>query len=86
MDTLDDKLKEVMFEKLAPLQSQRLYDRGIRRRHPPMFKGDRRRLELLYSLTFSTPGMPMLYYGEEIGMGDNQDLPDRQPARTPMQW
>jgi maltose alpha-D-glucosyltransferase/alpha-amylase len=86
MDRLDEPLKQQVFEKFAPDESMRLYGRGIRRRHPPMFEGDRRRLELLYSLTFSTPGMPMLFYGEEIGMGDNQELPDRLAARTPMQW
>jgi maltose alpha-D-glucosyltransferase/alpha-amylase len=86
MDRLDEELKQAVFDRFAPDKDLILYGRGIRRRHPPMFEGDRRRLALLYSLTFSTPGMPMLFYGEEIGMGDNLELPDRLAARTPMQW
>ena len=62
-----------------------LYDRGIRRRLAPML-GDRRRLELAYSLMFSLPGTPVLYYGDEIGMGDDLTLPERDSVRTPMQW
>ena len=86
MDTLDEKMREVVFDAFAPEEEMRIYGRGIRRRLAPIFGGDRKRLELLYSLTFSTPGMPMLFYGDEIGMGDNLELYDRLPARTPMQW
>jgi maltose alpha-D-glucosyltransferase/alpha-amylase len=64
----------------------RLYDRGIRRRFPPMVDGDRRRMELMYSLLFSLPGTPVLFYGEEIGLGDDQRAPDREAVRLPMQW
>jgi len=63
-----------------------LYDRGIRRRLAPMLGNDRRRLELAYSLLFSLPGTPMMQYGDEIGIGDNLGLPERECARTPMQW
>ena len=63
-----------------------LYDRGIRRRLAPMLGGDRRRLELAYSLMCTLPGTPVIRYGDEIGMGDNLDLPERNCARTPMQW
>jgi maltose alpha-D-glucosyltransferase/alpha-amylase len=63
-----------------------LYDRGIRRRLAPMLNGDRRRIELAYSLMFTLPGTPVIRYGDEIGMGDNLDLPERAAARTPMQW
>ncbi len=63
-----------------------LYNRGIRRRLTPMLKGDRRRLELAYSLMLTLPGTPVLRYGDEIGMGDDLSLPERQCARTPMQW
>jgi len=63
-----------------------LYERGIRRRLAPMLDGDRRRLELAYSLQFTLPGTPVLRYGEEIGMGDNLSLPERNAIRTPMQW
>jgi maltose alpha-D-glucosyltransferase/alpha-amylase len=63
-----------------------LYDRGIRRRLASMLGGNRRRLELAYSLMFTLPGTPVIRYGDEIGMGDNLDLPERNCARTPMQW
>jgi maltose alpha-D-glucosyltransferase/alpha-amylase len=64
----------------------RLYGRGIRRRLAPMLNGDRRRIELAYALQFAMPGTPVLRYGEEIGMGENLALPDRDAIRTPMQW
>ena len=63
-----------------------LYDRGIRRRLAPMLDGDRRRLELAYSLLFTLPGTPVIRYGDELGMGDDLSLPERTCARTPMQW
>ena len=63
-----------------------LYDRGTRRRLAPMLGNDRRRLELAFSLLFSLPGTPMMQYGDEIGMGDDLRLPERECARTPMQW
>ena len=63
-----------------------LYDRGIRRRLAPMLGNDRRRLELAMSLLFSLPGTPMMQYGDEIGMGDDLVLDERECARTPMQW
>ncbi|ASW09505.1 maltose alpha-D-glucosyltransferase (plasmid) [Rhizobium sp. 11515TR] len=59
---------------------------GIRRRLSPLMDQDRRRVELLHMLLFSLPGSPVLYYGDEIGMGDNVDLGDRDGVRTPMQW
>jgi maltose alpha-D-glucosyltransferase / alpha-amylase len=59
---------------------------GIRRRLAPLVGNDRRRLELLTGLLFSLPGTPILYYGDEIGMGDNIYLGDRNGVRTPMQW
>ena len=63
-----------------------LYGRGIRRRLAPMMEGDRRRLELAYSLMLTLPGTPIIRYGDEIGMGDDLRLPERNCARTPMQW
>jgi maltose alpha-D-glucosyltransferase/alpha-amylase len=63
-----------------------LYQRGIRRRLAPMLQGDRRRLELAYSLMMTLPGTPVIRYGDEIGMGDDLALPERDCARTPMQW
>ena len=59
---------------------------GIRRRLAPLMDNNRRRIELLYSLLFSFPGTPVIYYGDEIGMGDNIYLGDRNGVRTPMQW
>jgi len=59
---------------------------GIRRRLAPLLNNDRRKIELLNSLLFSLPGTPVLYYGDEIGMGDNIYLGDRNGVRTPMQW
>ena len=63
-----------------------LYDRGIRRRLAPMLGNDRRQLELAYSLLFSLPGTPVIRYGDEIGMGDDLRLHERDAVRTPMQW
>jgi maltose alpha-D-glucosyltransferase / alpha-amylase len=63
-----------------------LYGRGIRRRLAPMLGNDRRRIELAFSLMFSLPGTPVIYYGDELGMGDLLELPERWPVRTCMQW
>ena len=76
----------MVFKKFGPDKNMQLYDRGIRRRLAPMLGGDRRRLELAYSLMCTLPGTPVIRYGDEIGMGDNLDLPERNCARTPMQW
>jgi maltose alpha-D-glucosyltransferase/alpha-amylase len=64
----------------------RIYGRGIRRRVPPMLGGDRRRLELVYSLLFALPGTPVLLYGEELGMGDDLAVEGRGSVRVAMQW
>ena len=81
----DDEREEVL-DALAPDDEERIYGRGIRRRLPPIVDGDERRMRLLYSLMFTLPGTPMIYYGEEIGMGDDLSLSERLPMRTPMQW
>jgi maltose alpha-D-glucosyltransferase/alpha-amylase len=78
--------REKVFAAFGPDKGMQLYDRGIRRRLAPMLGGDRRRLELAYSLMFTLPGTPVIRYGDELGMGDNLDLPERNCARTPMQW
>ena len=78
--------RTVVFKNFGPDKNMQLYDRGIRRRLAPMLGGDRRRLELAYSLMCTLPGTPVIRYGDEIGMGDNLDLPERNCARTPMQW
>jgi maltose alpha-D-glucosyltransferase/alpha-amylase len=82
---LDDDVRNAVFQEFGPESSMQLYDRGIRRRLAPML-GDRRRIELAYSLLFSLPGTPVLRYGDEIGMGDNMRLRERTAIRTPMQW
>jgi maltose alpha-D-glucosyltransferase / alpha-amylase len=83
---LTDAERERVFEAFAPEEDMQLYHRGIRRRLAPMLGNDRARLELAYSLLFALPGTPMLQYGEEIGLGDDLSLPEREAARTPMQW
>ena len=78
--------RQGVFDRFAPDRGMQLYERGIRRRLPPMLGGDRRRIELAYSLIFSLPGTPVLRYGEEIGMGDDLSQPERESVRTVMQW
>jgi maltose alpha-D-glucosyltransferase/alpha-amylase len=83
---LTKKQRDAVFAAFGPEPNMQLYKRGIRRRLAPMMQGDRRRLELAYSLMMTLPGTPVFRYGDEIGMGDNLDLPERNCARTPMQW
>jgi maltose alpha-D-glucosyltransferase/alpha-amylase len=74
-----------MWQEYAPDPRMRL-NLGIRRRLAPLLDNERRRIELAKSLLFTLPGAPVIYYGDEIGMGDNLDLFDRNGVRTPMQW
>lgn len=83
---LTKKQRGAVFTAFGPDPNMQLYKRGIRRRLAPMMQGDRRRLELAYSLMMTLPRTPVLRYGDEIGMGDNLDLPERDCVRTPMQW
>ena len=83
---LTDAQRQKVFDAMGPDKSMQLYDRGIRRRIAPMLDNDRAKMELAFSLLFTLPGTPMLQYGDEIGMGDNLALPERECARTPMQW
>ena len=90
----DELTLEMVTERRAGLHVSRLQratpgmrvNLGIRRRLAPLVDNSRRRIELLNSLLFSFPGTPVLYYGDEIGMGDNIYLGDRNGVRTPMQW
>ncbi|PYE52751.1 maltose alpha-D-glucosyltransferase/alpha-amylase [Deinococcus yavapaiensis KR-236] len=75
-----------VFAAFAPDASMRAYERGIRRRLAPMLRGDERRVRQAFSLLFSLPGTPVVFYGDEIGLGDRLDLPERDAVRTPMQW
>ena len=78
--------RDKVFEAFGPTPEMQLYGRGIRRRLAPMLDNDRRRLELAFSLLFTLPGTPMIQYGDEIGIGEDLSLPEREAARTPMQW
>jgi maltose alpha-D-glucosyltransferase/alpha-amylase len=78
--------REKVFAAFGPEKRMQLYDRGIRRRLAPMLGNDRKRLELAFSLLFALPGTPMMQYGDEIAIGDDLRLPERECARTPMQW
>jgi maltose alpha-D-glucosyltransferase/alpha-amylase len=83
---LTEDQRQAVFAAFGPEPEMQLYERGIRRRLAPMLDGDRRRLELAYSLMLTLPGTPVIRYGDEIGMGDDLKLPERNCARTPMQW
>jgi maltose alpha-D-glucosyltransferase/alpha-amylase len=83
---LTDEQRARVFAAFGPKKNMQLYDRGIRRRLTAMLGDDRRRLELAFSLLFTLPGTPMMQYGDEIGIWDDLSLPERECARTPMQW
>jgi len=85
LEMVTDAERDYMFESYARDTVARL-NLGIRRRLAPLLDGDRRRIELLNGLLMSLPGTPIVYYGDEIGMGDNVFLGDRNGVRTPMQW
>jgi maltose alpha-D-glucosyltransferase/alpha-amylase len=78
--------REQVFAAFGPEPEMQIYGRGLRRRLAPMLGGDQARLRLAYSLLFSLPGSPMLFYGEEIGMGEQLALEGRLSVRAPMQW
>jgi len=86
LDKLSDGERQEVFDAFGPDPDMQLYGRGLRRRLPPMLGGDQRRMKMAYSLAFSLPGTPVLFYGEEIGMGENPDIPGRLAVRSPMQW
>lgn len=83
---LTESERQSVYAAFGPEKSMQLYGRGIRRRLAPMLKDDRQHLELAWSLLLALPGTPMIQYGDEIGMGEDLSLPERQSARTPMQW
>ncbi|MGH8445837.1 MAG: maltose alpha-D-glucosyltransferase [Solimonas sp.] len=85
LEMVTDKERDYLWNYYASDKRARL-NLGIRRRLAPLLERDRRRIELLSSLLLSMPGTPVLYYGDEIGMGDNIHLGDRDGVRTPMQW
>ena len=85
LEMVTDKERDYLWNHYAADRRARI-NLGIRRRLAPLLERDRRRIELLNSLLLSMPGTPVLYYGDEIGMGDNIYLGDRDGVRTPMQW
>jgi len=85
LETVTDIERDYMYDEYAVDKAMRI-NQGIRRRLAPMMENDRRRVELLTGLLLSMPGTPIIYYGDEIGMGDNVYLGDRNGVRTPMQW
>jgi maltose alpha-D-glucosyltransferase/alpha-amylase len=86
LDQLSEDEKQEVFDAFGPDPDMQLFDRGLRRRLPPMLGGDVDRVKMAYSLLFSLPGTPVLFYGEEIGMGENLAAEGRAAVRTPMQW
>ena len=85
LEMVTEEERQWMWQEYAPEPRMKL-NLGIRRRLAPLLDNDRRKIELANSLLFTLPGSPIIYYGDEIGMGDNLDLPDRNGVRTPMQW
>ena len=85
LEMVTDEDRDYLWREYAKDPQARI-NLGIRRRLAPLLNNDRRRMELMSALLFSLPGTPVLYYGDEIGMGDNLRLGDRNGVRTPMQW
>ncbi|KQV72042.1 trehalose synthase [Nocardioides sp. Root122] len=86
LDKLTEAQRQEVFDAFGPEPEMQVFGRGLKRRLPPMVDGDPRRVRMAYSLMFSLPGTPTLYYGEEIGMGEDLEVPGRMAVRTPMQW
>lgn len=85
LEMVSDEERDYMYRVYAKDRKARI-NLGIRRRLAPLMQGSRRRMELINFILFSFPGTPIIYYGDEIGMGDNFHLGDRDGVRTPMQW
>ncbi len=85
LEMVTDLERDYMYDTYAASKTMRL-NLGIRRRLAPLLDNDRRRIELMNGMLMSLPGTPIIYYGDEIGMGDNINLGDRNGVRTPMQW
>jgi len=85
LEMVTDMERDYMYDMYAESKTMRL-NLGIRRRLAPLLSNDRRRIELMNGMLMSLPGTPIIYYGDEIGMGDNISLGDRNGVRTPMQW
>jgi maltose alpha-D-glucosyltransferase/alpha-amylase len=86
LDQLTEKERQEVFEAFGPEPDMQVYGRGLRRRLPSMLEHDEARIRMVYSLMFSLPGTPTLFYGEEIGMVENMAIEGRLSSRSPMQW
>lgn len=86
LEHFTDEERQQVYDAFAPDPDMLVFNRGIRRRLAPMLNGDRARIELAFSMLFALPGTPMILNGDEIGMGENLDLPGRGAVRLPMQW
>ncbi|TMR09549.1 trehalose synthase [Nonomuraea turkmeniaca] len=86
LDKLTEEERQEVFRAFGPRQDMQIFGRGLRRRLPTMLGGDLRRVKMAYSLMFSLPGTPVIFYGEEIGMGENLHEEGRMAVRIPMQW
>ncbi|MEU4511357.1 alpha-amylase family protein [Nonomuraea wenchangensis] len=86
LDKLTDEERQEVFDAFGPEKDMQIFGRGLRRRLPTMLGGDLRHVKMAYSLLFSLPGTPVIFYGEEIGMGENLDEEGRLAVRVPMQW
>jgi trehalose synthase len=86
LDKLSDEERAEVFAAFGADPDMQMYGRGLRRRLPPMLDGDPARIRMVYSLMFSLPGTPVLFYGEEIGMGEDLRAEGRSAVRSPMQW
>ena len=86
LDRLSESERDEVFRAFGPEPEHQLFGRGLRRRLPTMLNGEQQRIRMVYSLAFSLPGTPVLFYGEEIGMGENLALEGRMSVRSPMQW
>jgi maltose alpha-D-glucosyltransferase/alpha-amylase len=86
LSQLTESERQEVFAAFGPDRRQQLYGRGIRRRLATMLDGEQRQLRMAHSLQFTMPGTPILRYGDEIGMGEDLRLPERNAMRTPMQW
>jgi trehalose synthase len=86
LDKLSEQERGEVFAAFGPDPAMQIYGRGLKRRLPTMLDGDPRHIRMVYSLLFSLPGTPTLYYGEEIGMGEDLEAEGRMAVRTPMQW
>ncbi|AQP43472.1 alpha-amylase family protein [Tessaracoccus flavus] len=86
LDKLSEEERQEVFDAFGPEPEMQVYNRGLKRRLPPMLGGEPRRIRMAYSLMFSLPGTPAIYYGEEIGMGEDLEAHGRMSVRAPMQW